>query len=285
MMEKTTIYPQRGLSGTALKTIALVLMILDHIHYFFKFTGAIPEWFSMLGRLSAPLFMFCMVEGFSHTHNRKHYFLKVYLISIFMNGLLFFMQFAKIWNRPDGFIPMNGMMTAFTLLMVMYQGIDWLCEKRWIRGLTALILPIIWPIIGGILSNMFPQLATPLGVAAYTVLPIWNSNPDSTVVTMVLGILLYVFRKNRKIQVCTFSGFTFLYYFVYLGHILSAQAGFAWNQMFTYYYEWYGAFAGLLMLCYNGKRGSGHQKFFYVFYPAHIYLLYALSWWVYLLMH
>ena len=28
-----------GLSGTALKTIALVLMVLDHIHYFFEFTA------------------------------------------------------------------------------------------------------------------------------------------------------------------------------------------------------------------------------------------------------
>ena len=29
----------KGLSGTALKTIALVLMLMDHIHYFFEFTG------------------------------------------------------------------------------------------------------------------------------------------------------------------------------------------------------------------------------------------------------
>ncbi len=284
-MEKIRTYLQGGLSGTELKVIALVLMVLDHIHYFFGFTGVIPEWFSMLGRLSAPLFLFCLVEGFTHTHNRKNYFLKVYLISIFMNGLLFFMQFAKVLNRPDGFIPLNGMMTAFVLLMVMYQGLDWIKEKRWLRGFAALILPIVWPIIGGMLSNLFPQLATPLGLAAYTVLPIWNSNSDAQLSIMVIGILLYVFRKHRKLQVCAFSGFTFLYYFVYFGHILSGLPDFAWSQMFVQYYEWYGVFAGLLMLCYNGQRGSGHQKFFYVFYPAHIYLFYALSWGLYLLMH
>ena len=32
----------RGLSGTALKFLALGLMVLDHIHYFFGFTGAVP---------------------------------------------------------------------------------------------------------------------------------------------------------------------------------------------------------------------------------------------------
>ncbi len=284
-MEKTKLFLKEGLSGTELKTIALILMILDHIHYFFSFTGYIPEWFSMLGRLSAPLFLFCMVEGFTYTHNRKRYFLKVYIISICMNGLLFFMQFAGILRRPDGFFPMNGMMTAFTLLMVMFQGIDLIKQKRWLLGLSAIVIPIVWPIVGGILSNMFPTLATPLGLLGYTILPIWNSNPDSSIITMIIGILLYVFRNNRKLQVFAFSGFTFLYFFVYLGYMLSSFPDFEWSQMFTKYYEWYGFLAGLLMLCYNGKRGSGHQKIFYVFYPAHIYLLYALSWGVYILMN
>ena len=49
---------KNGLDGTQLKTIALALMVLDHIHYFFEFTGCIPTVFSMLGRLSAPLFLF-----------------------------------------------------------------------------------------------------------------------------------------------------------------------------------------------------------------------------------
>ena len=70
-----------GLTGTALKTIALVLMVMDHIHYFFEFTGVVPEWFSMLARLSAPLFLFCTVEGFAHTHNRRKYFLRVWVIA------------------------------------------------------------------------------------------------------------------------------------------------------------------------------------------------------------
>ena len=48
--------------------------------------------------------------------------------------------------------------------------------------------------------------------------------------------------------------------------------------MFTTAYEWYGALAALLMLCYNGERGRGPKRFFYVFYPAHVYILYALSW-------
>ena len=70
-----------------LKWIALVLMVMDHIHYFFEFTGKIPEWFSMLGRLSAPLFLFCLLEGFQHTRNRKKYFLRM-LSLLFLVGCL-----------------------------------------------------------------------------------------------------------------------------------------------------------------------------------------------------
>ena len=43
------------------------------------------------------------------------------------------------------------------------------------------------------------------------------------------------------------------------------------------YIEWMEIFAAPLMLCYNGERGKGSKYLFYIFYPSHIYLLYALS--------
>ena len=123
-METThTLKPSAGLTETGLKWIALVTMVLDHIHYFFGFTGAVLEWFSMAGRVSAPLFLFCLVEGFTHTRSRKKYFAKVYVLSAAMSALLFFMAFGGILVRPDGFYPGNGMMTTFAVLMVIWQGI------------------------------------------------------------------------------------------------------------------------------------------------------------------
>ena len=70
-MNQTTITKQRGLSDFALKYFAMVCMILDHIHYFFSFTGKIPLFFSWIGRLAAPLFLFCIVEGFSRTTGKN----------------------------------------------------------------------------------------------------------------------------------------------------------------------------------------------------------------------
>ena len=286
-METThTLKPSAGLTETGLKWIALVTMVLDHIHYFFGFTGAVPEWFSMAGRVSAPLFLFCLVEGFTHTRSRKKYFAKVYVLSAAMSALLFFMAFGGILVRPDGFYPGNGMMTTFAVLMVIWQGIDWLEQRRFGRGLAAVLIPLAWPILANLLSVAFPALATPLGFAAYSVLPTWGTTGDSSWPVLVMGLVLYLFRRRRKVQVAAFSVYYVLYGVVYMGLVVSSvMPDFAWWQLFTRYYEIYGILAAPLMLWYNGQRGRGHKALFYAFYPAHIYLLYALSWGLYLLLN
>lgn len=275
-----------GITETGLKWIALVTMVMDHIHYFFGFTGMIPEWFSMVGRLAAPLFLFCLVEGFTHTRSRKKYFAKVYFLSAGMSLLLFFMAFAGVLVRPDGFYPANGMMTTFVILMIVWQGIDWLGQKRILPGLAAVILPLAWPFLASWLSIKFPVLATPIGIAAYSVLPAWGITGDSSWSVLAMGLVLYLFRKRRSVQVAAFSIYYLLYgvvYMLFMGYSLAPD--FAWWQIFTRYYEIYGILAAPLMLWYNGRRGGGHKLLFYAFYPAHIYILYALSWGVYLLLN
>ena len=135
----------KGLSGTALKTIALVLMLMDHIHYFFEFTGCIPEWFSMLARLSAPLFLFCTVEGFAHTHDRKRYFFRIWCIGAGMAAVQFFMIYAKAFRRGDGFYPQNAIFQDFVLLCVIWQGIDWVRAKKYGKGIAAIAAVVGWP--------------------------------------------------------------------------------------------------------------------------------------------
>ena len=274
----------QGLTSTGLKWIALLLMILDHIHYMFGFTEAIPDLFSMLGRLAAPLFLFCLVEGFSKTRNRKKYFLKIYMVSVLMSALLVAMNCFGLLVRPDGFYPLNGMMTAFAILLVVYQGIDWLTQRRILRGLLAVVLPMASPFLFTALVTHFPALRMPMVVGWLPLIPTWNSNADACLPVLLTGIVLYIFRKNRHRQVAAFVIVGLLYNLVYVGWMASRMDGFYWTQMFTVYYEWYEVLAAIPMLLYNGKRGGGHKVFFYIFYPAHIYALYALSW-VYILLN
>ena len=141
MMEKRKQW--KGFTDFQLKWLALVLMVFDHIHYFFEFTGKVPEWFSMLGRLSAPLFLFCLLEGFAHTRNRKKYFLRIYAIAVGMGALQYvFLSFVR---RPDGFVPQNQMLATFSILLVILQGIEWCRQRQWLKGLCAVLLPLLWP--------------------------------------------------------------------------------------------------------------------------------------------
>ena len=247
----------KGLSGTALKTIALVLMLMDHIHYFFEFTGCIPEWFSMLARLSAPLFLFCTVEGFAHTHDRKRYFFRIWCIGAGMAAVQFFMIYAKAFRRGDGFYPQNAIFQDFVLLCVIWQGIDWVRAKKYGKGIAAIAAVVGWPFLFAAVLGMFPQLMQrPIisAVLAFVItspVPMWTSITDGGWGYLVSGVLLYLLRNHRK------------------------------AQMFTTYYEWFGVAAAVLMLAYNGTRGSGHKQLFYWFYPAHVYLLYGVSCLVY----
>lgn len=111
--------------------------------------------------------------------------------------------------------------------------------------------------------------------------PMWTSITDGGWSYLVGGVLLYLLRNHRKAQVAVWALNSFLWDFVLVYLQLRGQPGFELSQMFTTYYEWFGVAAAVLMLAYNGMRGSGHKQLFYWFYPAHVYLLYGASCLVY----
>ena len=268
---------KRGLDGTVLKTIALVLMVMDHIHYFFEFTGLVPEWFSMLGRLSAPLFLFCAVEGFAHTHDRKRYFLRMWGIGAGMGALTFLMMYVGLFRRPDGFYPLNGIFLNFVILCVVWQGIDWLRQGRIVRGLLATLGPVVWGFAVVLLAAL-PGMATTVVLLGSTVLPAWVCITDGGPLYLIGGVILYLFRDKRPLQLTAWAVWTIGMDFFAVWLAVRGQDGFAFSQMFTAYYEWYGVAAVIPMALYNGRRGAGHKALFYWFYPTHVYLLYAASW-------
>ena len=278
-----------GLTGTALKTIALVLMVMDHIHYFFEFTGVVPEWFSMLARLSAPLFLFCTVEGFAHTHDRRRYFLRIWAIGTAMGTVEFFMIYAGAFRRGDGFYPLNAIFQDLMLLCIIWQGIDWLRQRRFVRGALAAAMPILWPFCIVALLMLFPKIQdAPIGsaVLAWVItapLPLWTSITDGGWSFLAGGIVLYALYNHKRLRLVVWAAMTFLCDFVLVYLQVHGLPDFAFSQMFTVYYEWLGVFAVIGMALYNGQRGSGHKQLFYWFYPAHIYLLYGASCLVYTL--
>lgn len=267
----------KGLSGFALKYLAMILMVLDHIHYFFACTGKIPLFFSWLGRLAAPLFLFFVIEGFTHTHDRKKYFLRIYLLSVFMGAVQFsFYNIGSGLVRPDGFFPQNQMLASFSILIVVLQGFDWCAHKKWGRGLAAILIPIFWPfaIAALLMTSQNPMLNFIINLTAFTVLPAHSFIMDGGTATLIFGVILYLFRKNRKLQAITFVITCILWDIV---RLLIMAPGLKAADFFMMAYEWMEVFAVIPMLCYNKILGHGSKRLFYWFYPVHIYVLYALS--------
>ena len=266
----------KGLSSTALKEIALALMLLDHIHYFFAFTGAVPEWFSMLGRVSAPLFLFCTVEGFAHTRDRKTYLLRLWALGAGM-GVIQFLIGLGLGKRADGFYPMNGILRDLTVACLLWQGIDWLRQRRFGRAL-ALIggVGVLWPAVSLALVSVLPPVGQlPVYFLSWTVLPSWTFSTDGGIAFILGGVLLYALRERRLAQALVWAAWAL---FTDLGSVLwLLQDGWGLGRLLLTCYQWMEVFAAPLMLLYNGQRGAGHKKLFYWFYPVHVYVLYALS--------
>lgn len=70
-----TLKPAFGLSGSALKVIAMISMVIDHIALYLMEHGTILyETMRCIGRIAFPVFAFLIVEGFIHTRSRYRYF-------------------------------------------------------------------------------------------------------------------------------------------------------------------------------------------------------------------
>ena len=265
-----------SLSGFQLKYIALITMVFDHIHYFFDYTGKIPIWFAMIGRLAAPLFLFCVIEGFIHTHNRKKYFLKIYSLAIVMGLIQFgFYNFLHPLVRPDGFFPQNMMLSSFAILLVALQGIAWIQEKKYLKGIPTLLFPLLLPwlmVPFYLLSVNKPMFGFLLNLLNFTVLPVHTFINDGGTWLLLTGIAMYLCHRNLKKEVFAFMSVSLVW--LLMAIVLSRPS---FYDLIFKYFEWMEIFSAPLMLSYNGQRGKGSKYLFYVFYPTHIYLLYALG--------
>lgn len=67
------------MSSFGLKILALILMFIDHIA---QFLPEMPIWLHWIGRLAAPVFIYCSIWSFTYTTDRKKYFLRLYLAGV-----------------------------------------------------------------------------------------------------------------------------------------------------------------------------------------------------------
>lgn len=255
-----------ALSGFTLKTIALILMFLDHVYEFFQPAGA-PIYLTWLGRLSAPIFCFMVVEGFVHTKNVGKYLLRLYIGFVVMGvGNQLLMTF---FARSDNYLIQNNIFGLF-FLMVFYM----LCIERM---QTAAKTRSFKKIAGWLLLMPVPFILTlPLlmltGTKAWLVFMLLVPTPffvEGGVAFLFFGVMLYVLR-NKKMWFC-------LFFLAYSFIMVPFDGGY--TAMFYQDYQWLMVLSLPLILLYNGERGRKNQGLFYFFYPLHIWTLFLASRW------
>jgi hypothetical protein len=274
-----------GLTGNQLKLIGAALMLLDHIHQMFAAQGA-PVWFTWLGRLVAPIFIFMSSEGFHYTRSRARYMLLLF------GGFEFMALFSTLisgWMPSDIMLMNNifGTMFVAAVYMLAYDMIrGGIREKR--PGKIALgALAAALPVAAGLalmgLFSFHPEIL--LAMPRWLLTIILSHIPTALTVEggptlVLLGLLFYVLREHRTPQFCALGTFAALELASSIQQVWPAVAAgeSSWVKLFTYDPQWMMVFATIPLLFYNGKRGGGSKYFFYVFYPAHIYALYALAW-------
>ena len=238
----TALSPRCSFSGTALKTIACITMLVDHIGASCIEAGILTPGLDtgtlsrdtlsayplyrldmvlrFTGRLAFPLFCFLLVEGFLHTHDFKKYAMR-------MLGFALISEWPFDWAFFSG-VYWGHQNVYFTLLLGLLA----------MKALDTYQTPEGMPALKGILGAAVCFLAAALLHCDYDVLG------------LALILALYMTRKDKRAQCIAGAVFS----------LFEPVAPLAFGLV------WF----------YSGERGGSsklEQWAFYWFYPAHIFVL------------
>lgn len=227
----------KGLNANQLKLIAIAAMTLDHLTWTL-WPGYSTQWFvvlfHILGRLTAPIMWFFIVEGYFHTHDVKKYAARLFLLALISH-------FAYNFCFGISFVPFKT--SAFN-----QTGVVW--SLAW--GLVLLYVHDrrLW--------DDWQRVIFTIAVCLITFPSDWSCVATMAILYMGLN------RGNFKKQMVLMMLWTVVYALVYF---LFIDKVYAVIQLFT-------CLTIPLLAHYNGERGEwkGMGKLFYGYYPAHLIL-------------
>lgn len=243
MQNNTLSCPGFSLSGTALKRIACLSMLVDHLgaslleNGLFRCSAIDPrlvgldQLLRLVGRLAFPIYCFLLVEGFLHTHDLKKYALR-------MLGFALISEWPFDWAFFSG-VYWGHQNVYFTLLLGLLA----------MKALDTYQTPEGMPALKGILGAAACFLAAAACFLAAALL-----HCDYDVLGLALILALYMTRKDKRAQCIAGAVFS----------LFEPVAPLAFGLV------WF----------YSGERGGSsklEQWAFYWFYPAHIFVLGVLA--------
>lgn len=176
---------KRGISGSTLKIIALITMLIDHVAATVLariilvngYDEAVYNCYTVMrkiGRIAFPIFIFLMIEGFSKTSSRRKYLLRMAVFAV-ISEIPFDLAFsAKVLE----FSYQNIFFTLLIGMLVMWT-FDYIGKKEW---------------------NVWVQLALYLLVFVVGMELAEIMHTDYGAKGIMCIVAIYLFRWNRMLQ-------------------------------------------------------------------------------------
>lgn len=254
----------KPLSRNVIKYIVIIAMTLDHVAHLLPQGSALTITFSVIGRITGPTMAFFIAQGYVYTRNVKKYALRLLLFA-FISWIPFVYfetgQFLPVevfsgnyvGNYPSFYLQAQNMTVIVHTTDVMFS---------LLLGLLAII---IWD------SKRLPIIIKILLTIAVFYLSFfcdwkyWN----------VCFCLAFYFARNNDIikwSLFILISLSYIFSFNIFSNPFMPKLGFGISP-----YR-FGIFLVIpLIIClYNGKKGSDnkfHKWFFYIYYPAHLFVL------------
>ena len=247
--ESTQLQTRKGafISANAIKYFAVFAMLIDHIAWCFVDTNSILGIIMhLIGRMTAPIMTYFIVEGYHYTRNVNRYLLRLAIFAAASWIPFLFMEYGTFlpFTFVDGnlyFNPAQGVIYTFFLTLLALKTVH---------------------------SQSLPKPAKVVLVIGLCML---SSIGDWFFFPIVWALLLDKYRGNFKKQAAAFA-ISSVVLMTLMIVFLTDGFGNNWFQ--------YGILLALIPLYfYNGEKGRGgrfNKWFFYIFYPAHL-----LKWYVF----
>ncbi len=209
-----------------------------------------------IGRLAAPIFVYCIAQGFAHTSNVRHYIGRVFLTAVIAQVPYTLFDLAEMWVLGlAGDWRETGLNILFTLALALC--VLWAHEELKRRKLLFL---------------------SPLVVAAATWLAM-ELRMEGGQGYIILAWVYYITRSCPRWQKAL----------IYIPAVLLSRRGLVlWvteslgtpeltgvlrNSLLNVLGNYFGMLVTLSDNGEKGRAGKGFQRFCYAFYPAHFALL------------